>query len=222
MQVPVLSLSGETVKQIEISDYVFGMKPNEAVTHQALLRYRANERQGTASAKTRGEVAGSTKKLYAQKHTGRARSGSMKSPLRRGGGVIFPPIPRSYQQALPKKMRRLALRSVLSSKVAESGLIVIESLSLEAPKTSAIAGILKAVGAGNSALIATTDANENVVKSARNMRGIKTLPANLLNISDVMDHKVLLMTVDAVRRAEELWGERSSESTSIGDDNASV
>lgn len=218
MQVPVHNTTGEVVKQIEVSDYVFGMSPNETVAHQALLRQLANERQGTASAKTRSEVAGSSKKLYGQKHTGRARAGSMKSPLRRGGGVIFPPIPRSYRQALPKKMRRLALRSVLSSKFAEKELIVLDDLSFADPKTKEMAGILIALGVESSALIATDQRDEKVVKSARNLPGVATMPASLLNVADVMSHKVLVMTVGAVRRAEEIWGEAASK----GDDSASV
>ena len=218
MQVPVRNTSGETVSQIEISDFVFGVPANEAVAHQSLLRQRANARQGNASAKTRGEVAGSTKKLYAQKHTGRARPGSIKSPLRRGGGIIFPPKPRSYHQALPKKMRRLALRSVLSSKVADNEMIVLDMIQLEQPKTKEMAGILSALGVESTALIATTEPNEKLLKSARNIPGIATISANQLNVADIMSHKNLVMTVDAVRRAEELWGEAAPE----GDSSASV
>ena len=218
MQVPVRSTEGDIVRQIEISDYVFGVAPNQSVAHQALLRQLANERQGTSSAKTRSEVAGSSKKLYGQKHTGRARSGSMKSPLRRGGGVIFPPKPRDYHQSMPKKMRRLALRSVLSSKVAEQELIIVESMEFAEPKTKQMAGVLNALGAASSTLIATKQPEQNMVKSARNLPGVMTIPANLLNVADVMSHKNLLMTVDAVRLAEQLWG----ESTTQGDDSASV
>ncbi len=211
MQVPVRSTTGKTVKQIEISDYVFGLKPNVAVAHQALLRQRANERQGNASAKTRGEVAGSTKKPYAQKHTGRARAGSIKSPLKRGGGIIFPPKPRSYQQAMPKKMRRLAIRSVLSSKVAEQEFIVLDQFSMEAPKTKEMYGVLSALGIDSTALIATAHPDQNVIKSARNIPGVTTIPANLLNVADLLSHKVLLMTEEAVRKTEELWGDSTSE-----------
>ena len=218
MQVPVRNTSGETVRQIEISDYVFGIPANVAVAHQSLLTQRANERQGTASAKTRSEVAGSTKKLYAQKHTGRARPGSIKSPLRRGGGIIFPPKPRDYHQSLPKKMRRLALRVVLSSKVADNELIVLDAIQFEAPKTKEMAEILSALGVESTALIAINEPNENLQKSARNIPGVATIPASLLNIADITSHKNLLMTVDAVRRAEELWGEATSE----GDNSASV
>jgi large subunit ribosomal protein L4 len=218
VQVPVRSTEGDIVRQIEISDYVFGVAPNQSVAHQALLRQLANERQGTSSAKTRSEVAGSSKKLYGQKHTGRARSGNMKSPLRRGGGVIFPPKPRDYHQSMPKKMRRLALRSVLSSKVAEQELIIVESMEFAEPKTKQMAGVLNALGAASSTLIATKQPEQNMVKSARNLPGVMTIPANLLNVADVMSHKNLLMTVDAVRLAEQLWG----ESTTQGDDSASV
>ena len=202
MQVPVRSTSGEVLRQIEISDAVFGVPVNKTVTHQALLRQLANQRQGTASAKTRGEVAGSTKKLYAQKHTGRARPGSMKSPLRRGGGVIFPPKPRDYHQDMPKRMRRLAIRSVLSSKVAESELIVVDGFELSEPKTKAMAAILGVLGVASTALIATTERNDNLVKSARNLIGVATISASLLNVVDVLSHKNLVMTEGAVRRVK--------------------
>ena len=134
MQVPVYSLSGEVVKHIEISDRVFAVPFNQAVVHQALVRQRANARQGTASTKTRGEVSGSSSKLFRQKHTGRARAGSRKSPLRRGGGITFGPHPRSYEQAIPKKMRQLALRCVLSAKASDGELKVVEQLKLEEPR----------------------------------------------------------------------------------------
>jgi len=218
VQVPVKNTAGETLREIEISDYVFGVKPNQSLAHQALIRQLANERHGTASAKTRTEVAGSTKKMYAQKHTGRARPGSAKSPLRKGGGIIFPPKPRDYHQAIPKKMRRLALRSVLSSKVAEKKLIVLDGFGLNAPKTRDMSGILDVLGIESSALIALEQPDVNVVKSARNIPGITTIQANLLNVADIMSHKVLVMTVNAVRKAEELWG----DSTSEGDSSAPV
>ena len=218
MQVPVRSTTGEVVREIEISDFVFGMEPNEAVTHQAVLSQLANERQGNASAKTRGEVSGSTKKLYAQKHTGRARAGSIKSPLRRGGGIIFPPKPRDYHQALPKKMRRLALRSVLSSKAAGSELIILDNLSFEKPQTREMAQVLSALGVESSVLIAMEQTDLNVIKSARNIPGLMTIPARLLNVIDITSHKFLLMTVDAVRQAEKLWGEGTSE----GDESVSA
>ncbi len=218
MQVPVHNTTGEVVEEIEISDFVFGIEPNKAVIHQAVLSQLANERQGTANAKTRSEVSGSSKKLYAQKHTGRARAGSIKSPLRRGGGVIFPPKPRDYHQALPKKMRRLALRSVLSSKVAEDEFIILDNLSFEQPKTKDMIQVLTVLGVESSALIAMEQSDQNIIKSARNIPGLMTIPARLLNVIDITSHKFLLMTVGAVRQTEELWGQGTSE----GDDSVSA
>jgi large subunit ribosomal protein L4 len=196
------------VKHIEISDQVFAVPFNQAVVHQALVRQRANARQGTASTKTRGEVSGSSIKLFRQKHTGRARAGSRKSPLRRGGGITFGPHPRSYEQAIPKKMRRLALRCVLSAKASDGELKVVEQLKLEEPKTKEMVRILAALGVDSSALIATSEPEENVIKSARNLPRIKTIPANILNVVDILSYKMLLMTEAAVRKAEQLWGER--------------
>ena len=208
MEVPVYSLAGKVVKHIEISDRVFAVPFNQAVVHQALVRQRANARQGTASTKTRGEVAASTKKLFRQKHTGMARAGSRKSPLRRGGGIVFGPHPRSYRQAMPKKMRRLALRCVLSAKARDGELKILEELKLDQPKTKEITQILAALGVDSSALIATSEPEANVIKSAHNLAGIKTLPAHILNVVDLLSHKMLLMTESAVRKAEQLWGER--------------
>jgi len=206
VRVPVYSLAGEVVKQIEVSDEVFAVPFNEAVVHQAMVRQRANARQGTASTKTRGEVSGSTRKLFRQKHIGYARAGSKKSPLRQGGGITFGPKPRDYRQVMPKKMRQLALRCVLSAKAGDGELMVLEQLKLDEPRTKEIVRILEALGVDSSALIATAEPEENVVKSARNLAGIKTIPASLLNVVDLLSCKVLLMTEAAVRKAEQLWG----------------
>jgi large subunit ribosomal protein L4 len=198
------------VDQIEISDHVFDAPFNDAVVHQAVVRQRANARQGTSSTKTRGEVTASTRKLYRQKGTGYARTGSAKSPIRRGGGIMFGPKPRSYRQAMPKKMRRLALRCALSAKARDGELAVLESLTFEEPKSKQMARILEALKVDSSALVVTSEAKENVVKSARNLPGIQTRPADLLNVVDVLSNKTLLMEVAAVRRAEQLWGEKTS------------
>ena len=211
MQVPVYGLTGEIVDNIEISDDVFGVPFNEAVVHQAVVRQQANARQGTASTKTRGEVTGSTRKLYRQKGTGYARAGSIKSPLRRGGGIIFGPKPRNYRQAMPKKMRRLALRCALSAKARDGELAVIEPLTLSEPKSREMAQILRALKVDSTALVVTSEAKASVVKSARNLPGIETRPADVLNVVDVLSNKALLMEVAAVRRAEQLWGEKSPE-----------
>jgi large subunit ribosomal protein L4 len=206
VQVPVYNLTGEVIRQIEISDGVFGVPFNEAVVHQVMVGLQANARQGTAATKTRGEVVGSTKKLYRQKGTGNARAGSKKSPTRRGGGVSFGPQPRDYRQATPKKIRRLAIRCVLSSKAGEGDLKVIDAFGFAEPKTKLMIEALTALGIESSALIVTQKSEENVIKSARNIPEILTAPAGVLNILDIMSHKTLLMTEAAVRAAEELWG----------------
>ena len=211
MQVPVYSLTGEVVKEIEISDRVFGVPFNEAVVHQAMVRQLANARQGTASTKTRSEVAGAKGKLFRQKHTGMARAGSRRSPLRRGGGVAFGPKPRSYRQAMPKKMRQLALRCVLSAKAESEELKVIEEFKFEEPKTKEMLRVLTALDVDSSALIVTGKVEESVVKSARNLAGTKTLPASLLNVVDLLSCRLLLMTEAAVHKAEQLWGEKQPQ-----------
>ena len=146
MQVPVYSLAGEIIKNIEISDEVFAVSFNQAVVHQAMVRQQANARQGTASTKTRSEVSGGSRKLFRQKGTGNARAGSMKSPLRRGGGITFGPKPRNYRQAMPKKMRQLAIRCVLSAKAGDGELRIVEQLNLDQPKTKEMVQILAALG----------------------------------------------------------------------------
>ena len=211
MQIPVYSLTGEVVEHIEISDQVFAVPFNEGVVHQAMVRQQANARQGTASTKTRSEVSGSSRKLFRQKGTGFARAGSRRSPLRRGGGIAFGPQPRSYRQAMPKKMRQLALKCALSAKARDEELKVLEEFKLEEPKTKQMAQILTALGVDSSALIVTSEPEDSVVKSARNLKGIKTMPANLINVLDILSYKILLMTVSAVRKVEQLWGEKLAE-----------
>jgi large subunit ribosomal protein L4 len=218
VQLPVYNLAGEETRQIEVNDTVFGVPFNEAVVHQVMVAQRANARQGTSATKTRGHVAGSTGKLYRQKGTGYARAGSKKSPLRRGGGITFGPHPRSFRQSIPKKMRRLALRCVLSAKAGDSELKVIEEFDLTEPKTKMIAAALSALDAGSSVLIVTDEPNENVIKSARNIQKTKTIPAAIINVVDILSHKTVLMTESAVRIAEKLWG----NGTSQGGNDASV
>ena len=211
MKVPVYNLAREVVRHIDVSDDVFAVPFNQAVLHQAMVRQRANARQGTASTKTRSEVSGTSKKMYRQKGTGSARAGSRRSPLRRGGGVTFGPKPRSYRQAMPKKMRQLALRCALSAKAVDGELMVLEQLKLDEPKTKEMVRVLVALGVDSSALIATAEPEGSVVKSARNLPGIKTIPANLLNVVDILSYKMLLMTEAAVRKAEQLWGQKLSQ-----------
>jgi len=218
VQVPVYNLTGEVVRQIEINDSVFGVPFNETVVHQVMVGLQANARQGTASTKSRGEVNGSTKKLYRQKGTGYARAGSKKSPTRRGGGVAFGPHPRDYRQDIPKKMRRLALRCVLSSKAGDGDLKVLDAFDFTEPKTKKMIDVLVALGIESSALIVTPKPEENVIKSARNLPEITTTPANVLNLLDILSHKTLLMTEAAVRVAEKLWGNGKAQ----GGNDASV
>jgi large subunit ribosomal protein L4 len=209
MQVPVRNTMGEIVNHIEISDDVFAVPFREALVHQAMARQLANARVGTASVKTRGEVSGSTRKPFRQKGTGRARRGTMKkSPLLRGGGIVFGPHPRSYRQRMPKKMRRLALRCVLSAKANDEELTVMEQLNLAQPDTKEMAQVLKALGLNSSVLIVTSEPDVNIIKSARNLHKIKTLPAALLNVLDILSHRYLLMTVDAVHQVEQIWSKQ--------------
>jgi large subunit ribosomal protein L4 len=211
VQVSVYNKTGKAVSKIEVSDFVFDAPFNETLVHQAVLRQQANARQGTASTKTRSEVAGSTKKLFRQKGTGNARAGSIKSGLRPGGGILFGPKPRDYRQAMPKKMRQLALRCVLSAKLRDKELVIVDELQIEQPKTKEMAGILEALELTSSALVVTDKPAETVIKSARNIPGVDTMQANMLNVVDVLSHKTLLMTVPAIRDAEKLWGTASAE-----------
>ncbi len=209
MELAVYNTSGEEVRKIEVSDDVFNAPRRTDLLHQALTRQLANARQGTADTKTRGEVAGSTAKLFRQKGTGRARQGGSRAPHRRHGGIVFGPHPRSYRQDMPKKMRRLAIRSALSSKVADEELMVVETLELSAPSTKRMIEIIKDMRLGHSVLIVTENSNQNVVKSARNIPRVWTSPASVLNVADILKHRRVLMTEGAIRRVEELWGAKA-------------
>src|SRR4030043_52441 len=206
MQVPVYSLTGELVDQMEVREDIFDLPFNEAVVHQAVVRQLANRRQGTASTKTRSEVSGSTRKLYAQKHTGRARRGDIKSPLLRGGGVVFGPQPRSYRQSMLKKMRRLALKCLLSAKVREGNLRLVQEFDFKEPKTKGMINVLSSLGIDCSALIVTAQSAPNVTKSAANLSEVKVVPSALINVLDLLSYEMLVATVPAVRNIEEIWG----------------
>jgi large subunit ribosomal protein L4 len=208
MKLPVRNAQGKEVRVLEVDDSVFGIVPNGAVLHQAYVAQRANQRAGTVKTKTRGEVQGSTRKIRIQKYTGRARQGSNRSPTRVGGGTVFGPRPRDFSQALPKKMRRLAIRSALSSKVADGELVVIDQLAFERPKTKQMLSILRNVGIQRSALIVTAEPDRSVLTSSRNLEKTKVLPAAYLNVVDMMNYRSLLMTEEAVRVAERLWGRK--------------
>lgn len=206
MKLAVFNLQGEEVETIEADDLVFGLPPHRAAIRQAFLAQLANRRAGSANTKTRGEVRGSTIKIRRQKGLGKSRQGAIRAPHHRHGGITFGPKPRSFAQDLPKRVRRLAIRSAISAKVDEGALKVIQDLPLDAPKTRTVAGVLSALSMERSALLVTGRADRNLLLSARNLPGTKALPADYLNVVDLLNHRGLVMTVDAVRRAEALWG----------------
>jgi large subunit ribosomal protein L4 len=211
MKLDVVDAAGKKLDPIDVDDAVFGIEPNEAVVHQTLVAQLAARRSGTATTKTRGEVRGSTRKIRRQKGLGMARMGSNRSPIRRGGGVAFGPSQRSYVKKLPKRMRRLAIRSVLASRVAEERLIVVDTLGMEQPSTKVAKAMLDALEVERSALIVTGDADRVAMLSVRNVPGVDMTPADTLNVADMLSHQSLILTVDAVRRIEALWGgERAS------------
>jgi large subunit ribosomal protein L4 len=207
MKLTVLDAAGKEVDTIDVDDAVFGIEPNDAVVHQALVATMANRRVGNAATKTRGEVHGSTRKIRRQKGTGASRQGAITAPHHRHGGIVFGPRPRDFGKDLPKRMRRLAIRSVLSSKAADGSLRVVRSLpTLDGPSTKAMAGVLKALGLDRSALIVTAEKDEGVKASVRNLPRVNQLPAAYLNVADMLAAQGMVMTVDAVRGAEAMWG----------------
>jgi large subunit ribosomal protein L4 len=210
MKLAVRNGEGKELRTLEVDDSVFGITPNGAALHQTYVAQRNNQRAGNASTKTRGMVQGSTRKTRRQKYTGGARQGSIRSPLRVGGGTVFGPMPRSYGQSVNKKMRRLAIRSALSGKVADGQLVVIDQLTFEKPRTKEMKRVLQNVGITRSTLIVTSETDRLVLASARNLERTKVLPAAYLNVADMMNHAGLLMTEAAVRVAEELWGRKKA------------
>jgi len=205
---------GEVTDHLDVRDDVFALPFNTAVVHQAMVRQLANKRQGTAATKARGEVTGSTGKLYRQKGTGRARKGSIKSPLLRGGGVVFGPSPRSYRQSMPKKMRRLALKCLLSAKVREENMMAVEALDFGRPRVKDLVDILSALGVDSNALIVTAQSMPALVKSAHNLANAKVVPSALINVLDLLSYKTLIVTVPALRKIEQIWGRKVIEDVS--------
>jgi len=203
-KVDLYSQNGSKVSEIELNESVFGIEPNQHVLFEAVVMQRASLRQGTHKTKIRSEVAGGGRKPWRQKGTGRARQGSIRSPQWRGGGTVFGPVPRSYSYKLPKKVRRLAIKSALSSKVLDENLVVLESLAFDAPKTKDFKGVLSALSVNSKALIVTADLDENVALSARNLPGVTVLTANGINVLDVLNHDKLIMTKAAVEKVEEV------------------
>jgi len=198
MQSNVVDLSGSVLRIIDLDDRVFGIKPNTAVVHQAVVTQQANARQGTHDTRTRGEVAGGGKKPYRQKGTGYARQGSKRAPHYRGGGVVFGPHPRSYEKAFPRKMRRLALRSVLSSKLAEDAVIIVDSFSIEAGKTKALLSTLATLGATGGVLLVLGERSDAVFRAARNLDDVHVVTPNGLNLLDILRLPRLVLTESAI------------------------
>lgn len=206
-KVAVYNAKGEQVGDIELRDEIFGVEVNEALVHQAVVRHLANQRQGTVATKTRGEVSGGGRKPWRQKGTGRARHGSIRSPIWVGGGTTFGPQPRDYRQAMPKKARRAALKSALSSKVAAGEFLVLDELKLDQPKTRQVVDVLANLKADDaSALLVTGELDRNVVLSARNIPGVGTRRAGDLNVYDVVAHGRVIATRDAIAKIEEVLG----------------
>lgn len=203
-KVALYNMKGEQTGEVDLKDEVFGVEVNEAVLHDAVVNHLANRRQGTQSAKTRAEVSGGGRKPFRQKGTGRARAGSTRSPLWRKGGIIFAPKPRSFRYTMPKKVKRLALKSALSSKVQNGNIIVLEGLAIAEPKTKEMAGMLDNLKVERKALVVTADADSIVVKSARNIPGITPTHVSSLNVYDVLAHDKLIITKDAVTKVEEV------------------
>jgi large subunit ribosomal protein L4 len=199
MQATLYNQAGAEVGTVELDEYIFGVKPNVPVMHQMMLLQRANARQGTHNTRTRGQVKGSTRKLYRQKGTGRARQGSIRAPHHSGGGVVFGPHPRKYTQRMPKKMRRLAVRSALSAKQADGQIRFVDALAMEAPRTKGMIEILQNLQAGDAkTLIVLPRKDEIVVRSASNLPNVKTLLASYLNVIDLLKYDLIVMPQEAL------------------------
>lgn len=206
MKTSLRDAAGNVLKEIDLSDAVYAAAPNPDLLHQAFVYHQANQRQGTHDTLTRGDVSGGGRKPWIQKHTGRARQGSTRSPQWRGGGVAFGPHPRSYRKRLPIRMRRQALRCALSGKVAGERLIVVDELNIADGKTKQMAQVLRALEASKSALVVLREPQPGVTRAIRNLPRVKALAADLLNVLDLMRYDMVIMTEAAVRRTEELWG----------------
>ena len=204
-KIDVYSIEGKKVQEIELKDEIFGIVPNEAVVHSVLVNFLANQRQGTQNTKTRSEVRGGGRKPWRQKGTGRARQGSIRAPQWIKGGIALGPKPRSYYYTVNKKERQLAVKSVLSSKVLENTLVVVDSLDMKEIKTKEMVKILNNLKVEGKALMLLADKNENVQKSARNIEGVKTTLVNTINVYDLLKYKNLVITLDTVKKLEEVY-----------------
>ena len=203
--VQVVDMQGKKVSSVDLADSIFGIEPNAAVMHMMVVSYLASQRQGTQSALTRSEVSGGGRKPWRQKGTGRARQGSTRAPQWYHGGVVFAPKPRDYRFSVNKKVRRLAMKSAFSTKAASDEIIVIDSIALDEIKTAKIAAMLSAVGSERKALIVLPEVDEKVIKSARNIAGVKTAQVNELNVYDILNADKLIIAKDALTKIEEVY-----------------
>ena len=203
-KVALYKQDGSQVGDVELNESVFGIEPNKHVLHEAVLMQRASVRQGTHAVKNRSEVRGGGRKPWRQKGTGRARQGSIRSPQWVGGGVVFGPTPRSYKYQLPKKVRQLALKSALSSKVKEDNVVVLEELDFKAPKTKEVINMLSALDVNNKVLIVTSENDENLIRSTNNLKKVKVITVNNMNVLDLLMHDKLILTKDAAEKAGEV------------------
>lgn len=203
-KVALYSMEGNQVGEIDLNDDVFGVEVNEAIMHDVVVMQLANRRKGTSSTKTRAEVRGGGRKPWRQKGTGRARVGSIRSPIWRGGGITFGPKPRNYSYSVPKKLRRKAVKSALSSKVQNDNILVLEDLKLEQPKTKEMANVLKGLDVDHKSLVVLASKDENIIRSSRNIPFVTLISADSLNVYDILNHEKLIMTKDAVSRVEEV------------------
>ena len=201
----MLNMAGAEAGVIELKDEIFGIEPNANAVHAVVVNYLANQRQGTQSAKTRGDVRGGGRKPFRQKGTGRHRQGSTTDPSQVGGGVAFAPKPRDYRYTINKKVRRLAMKSVLSSKVLEKELIVLDELKFDAPKTKEMIKVLENVKAGKKALIVTAEKDENIVKSAANIPGVRTALVGTMNVYEIVNHNSFIVTKEAIEKIQEVY-----------------
>ena len=204
-KISVYNIEGKKVKDIELNESIFGIKPNEKIVHIALVNYMANQRQGTANTKTRAEVAGGGRKPWRQKGTGRARQGSIRAPQWFKGGIALGPKPRDFSYRINKKERRLAIKSILSSKVLENNLVVVDKLDLKEIKTKNMVKALENLKIEGKTLIVLPEKNENVQMSARNIEGVKTSLTSTINIHDLLKYNKLILTVDSVKKLEEVY-----------------
>ncbi len=204
-KVTMLNMAGQEAGQIELKDEIFGIEPNQNAVHAVIKNILANRRQGTQSAKTRAEVRGGGRKPFRQKGTGRHRQGSTTDPSQVGGGVVFAPKPRSYRYTLPKKLRRLAMLSALSSKAAENELLFMDYIKFDQPKTKEMIKMLENVKAGKKALIVMAEKDENTIRSAANIKGVRTALVTTMNVYDIINHTNFIVTKEAVKKIEEVY-----------------